>query len=334
MKYIYKSALSILIAIFLISAAYFAGCKKIDLKRIAVIETGTVSDITSNSAEVNGNVIDLGTNPASYGFCWKKGGAPEMPNDPHNNAGKDQTGIFNSNITNLDPNSDYSIRSYIEDETGYSYGDVQNFKTLSALPGEWLHYDDGVNYDAIGFTSGGSFDVAIRLSKANIQQYAGASVTQIKFFPRDPAPTEYYVTVWEGSNPPDLILVEFVPNPNIDNWTTFTLPSPHLIDVSKDLWVGYWIVDHPENTFPAGVDEGPAISGYGDMISSDGGETWDPLSEIDPPNLDYNWNIQAYIVDAKGREVLISREIIQRNPKQHASSVQGNEIPKSKNQGN
>jgi len=30
--------------------------------------------------------------------------------------------------------------------------------------------------------------------------------------------------------------------------------------------------------------------------------TWDPLSELDPPNLDYNWNIQVYVTNQKGQE--------------------------------
>lgn len=307
-----------IILLFLLSTgilvAYVSSCKKLDLKRIAIVETGSVSNITSNSAVVEGNIIDLGESPVDYGFCYKSGGLPTINDSKVSGGSNTNTGTYELNITSLQENTNYSIRSYIINSDSVTYGEPKNFKTLQAISGEWLHFDDGVNYDGIGFTEGGSFDVAIRFQKEDLVQYAGTSVTKVKFFPREHG-VDYYATVWEGNDPPELILFEEVPNPIINGWTEYTLSLPHAIKTNKDLWVGYWIVDHPADTYPAGVDDGPALTGEGDLISSDGGLTWESLSMIDPPNLDYNWNIQAYVENAKGEVLKLDKIQVQRETK-------------------
>jgi hypothetical protein len=64
-----------------------------------------------------------------------------------------------------------------------------------------------------------------------------------------------------------------------------------MIDVTQDLWIGYHVV--AQTGYPAGVDDGPAIDGFGNMINFEG---WQTLLETNP-DLDYNWNIKAYIED-------------------------------------
>lgn len=314
MKVFHKNILYLTLVVSVFAAAYMGSCKKIDLTRIASIATDPVANITPNSAEANGNVIDMGNNMTDHGFCWKKGGTPEMPNDDNKSADNDNTGPFSSTISNLDPNTNYSIRSYIKDDAGYTYGDIQSFKTLTEIAGQWLHYDDGTNYTSIGYPSGGDFDVAIRIPVADIQQLAGASVTKVRFFPKEGSPTQYYVTIWEGNDPPDLKLYELVSNPNIGGWTEYSLDNPYPININRDLWVGYWIVDQPPETHPAGVDEGPAATGLGDMISRDNGETWGALS-LEPHNHDYNWNLRAFVENAKGEVMILPGNVKKRNSK-------------------
>lgn len=313
MREYFQTILYVSALVLMISAIYLMGCKKIDLKRIAAVTTQAATNISQTTAEANGNVIDLGTNLTDHGFCWKSGtiGEPTI-NDNKESAGNTaKTGAFSLVISGLQQNTNYQLRSYVSDEAGVTYGETLSFKTLQQIIGDWLHYDDGANADGIGYTSGGSFDVAIRFPKEDLIQYAGAGITKIKFFPRE-AGIEYFVTIYEGDDP-DLMLLEKVTNPTIGAWTEFNLPGVYPIDISKDLWVGYWIVNHPEGTYPAGVDDGPAVTGLGDLISSDNGETWEALSEIDPPNLDYNWNLQVYVGDIRGEVVLIQRKHIKRS---------------------
>jgi hypothetical protein len=80
-----------------------------------------------------------------------------------------------------------------------------------------------------------------------------------------------------------------VPSPIPGQWNTITLTTPLPIDITQELWVGYYI--YAETGYPAGVDDGPAIDGYGNMMYYG---SWQTLLEINP-DLDYNWGISAHI---------------------------------------
>jgi len=309
MKVFHKNILYLTLGISVFAAAYMGSCKKIDLTRIAAIATEPVTNITSSSAEANGNVTDKGSNMTDHGFCWNIGIEPTI-SGPSASAGTTaNTGEFSLIVSGLDPGTNYNIRSYIKDDAGYNYGLTKQFKTLESISGQWLYYDDGINDNSIGYSTGGDFDVAIRFPVADIQQFAGTSVTKVRFFPKEGTTTQYHVTIWEGNDPPDLKLYEFVSNPNIDGWTEYTLDDPYPINTSRDLWIGYWVVDSPLESHPAGVDKGPAIAGFGDMISRDGGASWHTISSND---LDYNWNLRAYVEDVKGVERILPGNVKKR----------------------
>ena len=75
----------------------------------------------------------------------------------------------------------------------------------------------------------------------------------------------------------------------IGEWNHIALNTPVDIDINQELWVGY-NVNTPAG-YPAGVDNGPAIDGYGNMMNFGG---WQTLLEINA-ELDFNWNIKANI---------------------------------------
>jgi hypothetical protein len=89
--------------------------------------------------------------------------------------------------------------------------------------------------------------------------------------------------------------------PITGQWNTATLTIPVPIDVTQELWVGYYI--NTPTGYPAGVDAGPAIDGYGDMMNFGG---WQTLLEINP-DLDFNWNIQAHVMTVAGTTVPLSK---------------------------
>lgn len=284
---------------------HVSSCKKIDLTRVAAVATEPVSNITEATVKANGNVIDVGTDLEDYGFCWSQGSAPTINNNYISAGSKSEIGEYNTVISGLQRQTHYYVRSYIRDAAGVTYGDSENFTTFGEIIASWLHYDDGTNYDGIGYTPGGDWDLAIRFPSIEIQEYNGGSITRVKFIALQDSPTGYYVTIWEGDDTPDLILYEYVDNINVGGWTEYTLSEPHIITSSRDLWVGLWIVDQPADTYPAGTDNGPAVAGYGDLFSNDGGDTWAALS-TDPPDLDYNWNLQFYVESTKGSVTLLS----------------------------
>ncbi len=332
MKVFHKNILYLTLVVSVFAAAYMGSCKKIDLTRIASIATEPVTNITPNSAAANGNVIDMGSNLTDHGFCWKTGSEPTISDASASAGASGSTGKFSLIVSGLDPGTNYNIRSYIKDDAGYNYGLTKQFKTLEDIIGQWLYYDDGINDNSIGYSTGGDFDVAIRFPVADIQQFAGASVTKVRFFPKEGSTTQYYVTIWEGNDPPDLKLYEFVSNPNIDGWTEYTLDDPYPIKIDRDLWIGYWVVDSPLESHPAGVDKGPAVAGFGDMISRDGGASWHTISSND---LDYNWNLRVYVEDAKGVVMMLPENVKKRNSKNaNVANRHEAELPQAKNLNN
>jgi hypothetical protein len=166
---------------------------------------------------------------------------------------------------------------------------------------EWIHYDDGVNFDAIGTGGAVEFDVAARWEPAQLVNYAGAAVTQIAFFPNEAAAT-YSVRIWTGAGPANLVVDQPVASPVIGSWNYATLDAPFPIDVTQELWIGYYV--NTTTGYPAGCDDGPAIDGYGNMMNFGG---WQTLLQINP-ELDYNWNIQGYVETVVGATVPLSLE--------------------------
>jgi hypothetical protein len=157
---------------------------------------------------------------------------------------------------------------------------------------EWIHWDDGVNANAIGTNGPAEFDVAARWEPSQLVDYDGASVTQIAYFPNEAAAT-YRVRIWVGAGAANLVCDQAV-TPISGQWNTATLTTPVPIDITQELWVGYYI-----NTpvgYPAGVDDGPAIDGFGNMMNFGG---WQTLIEINP-EFDYNWNISVHVMSVAG----------------------------------
>ncbi|MCF7858240.1 MAG: T9SS type A sorting domain-containing protein [Candidatus Cloacimonetes bacterium] len=181
------------------------------------------------------------------------------------------------------------------------YNDVVLTWEAPSGAAEWLRWDSGENFDAIGLTAGGTFLVAAKWDPADLTEYDGAQITKLEFFPNEVV-TEYIAYVWEGANAGTMLTSEVVTTYNAAEFTEVVFSSPATIDASQELWIGYEVT-HAAGAYPAGCDAGPAIAGYGDLISQDGGVTWDPLSGF---GLDYNWNLAAYIESADGEPVVLS----------------------------
>jgi hypothetical protein len=166
---------------------------------------------------------------------------------------------------------------------------------------EWIHWDDGVNYNAIGTGGAAEFDVAARWEPAQLVDYDGASVTQVAFYPYEVQST-YRIRVWVGAGAANMVVDQLVSNPLIDQWNYITLTTPVPIDVTQELWVGYNV--NATAGYPAGCDDGPAIDGYGNMMNFGG---WQTLLQINP-ELDYNWNIQAHVQTVMGVTMPLAKE--------------------------
>lgn len=154
---------------------------------------------------------------------------------------------------------------------------------------DWLHWDDGNNSDAIGLTGGGTFLVSARFTPPQLQQYAGGNLSRIRFYPCEDGGS-ITLKVWIGENAAQLVLSQPVTSYISGEWNEINLNTPILVTGTSELWFGYEITH--EAQYIAGVDNGPAVAGYGDLISFDG-VTWQSMSQN--YGFDNNWNLGGFI---------------------------------------
>lgn len=171
------------------------------------------------------------------------------------------------------------------------YGDENGVN----LSWESVDYDHVIRWDdgeysgiSVGNNAHLMFDAAARWEVGQLADYNGDTIAQIAFFPTEATAT-YRARVWIGSGAVNMILDQLVVDPLIDDWNYITLAYPIIIDASVELWVGYY-VDTP-TAYPAGVDDGPAIDGFGNMLNLGG---WHTLLQNNP-EMNYNWNIAAVL---------------------------------------
>jgi len=105
----------------------------------------------------------------------------------------------------------------------------------------------------------------------------------------------------------NMVVDQVVTNPLIGQWNYVILTTPVPIDITQELWVGYYV--NTTTGYPAGCDDGPAIDGYGNMMNFGG---WQTLLQINP-ELDYNWNVQAYVESLAGATMPLSITPAQQN---------------------
>jgi hypothetical protein len=158
----------------------------------------------------------------------------------------------------------------------------------------WLGWDNGVNEDAIGLQGGGTFNVAVRFTPAQLAQYAGTSLTKIRMFPYSPGGS-ISLKVWTGSNASTLVLTQPIASYTAGQWNEFTLNTPIMVTGATELWFGYAVTHGAD--YVAGCDGGPALAGFGDMLSLDG-SVWESMATA--YGLNYNWNLNGYVETIDG----------------------------------
>jgi len=105
-------------------------CKRED---VPVLTTSLVSEITASSAISGGIIIDEGSDPViSKGVCWSTSDSPTVEDNKTIDGSGPAT--FSSNMTNLNPATDYNVRAYASNRVGTGYGPTQSFKTLGQSP--------------------------------------------------------------------------------------------------------------------------------------------------------------------------------------------------------
>jgi uncharacterized protein (TIGR02145 family) len=122
MKREYRITVSVILVI---SVIIFQSCEK---KKIPVVETGEISNITGSTATCVGTVIDEGSSPLyTRGVCWSENSEPTIDDNFTNNG--TGVGTYTSTMTRLYGSTEYYVRAYATNDDGTGYGDEVIFHT-------------------------------------------------------------------------------------------------------------------------------------------------------------------------------------------------------------
>ena len=139
----------------ILAIVLFVSCKKEQLDPVQTeqkvkVETSSVTQITSSSAIVGGDVtFDGGSFVRERGVCWSKTPSPIIGGN-HESLGTG-VGAFTYNLTELEPATNYYVRAYAINDAGINYGRVVGFSTLYKVSDGTCN---GHDYVDLGLPSG------------------------------------------------------------------------------------------------------------------------------------------------------------------------------------
>jgi uncharacterized protein (TIGR02145 family) len=103
------------------------------LDGVPILTTISISNITATSATSGGNITDDGGSAiTARGICWNTSTNPTITNDTTKNG--NGIGTFTSDLTGLDANTIYYVRTYATNDVGITYGNEQSFTTNDGIP--------------------------------------------------------------------------------------------------------------------------------------------------------------------------------------------------------
>lgn len=104
------------------------------------VTTIQVTDIEMHTAVGHGQVLDDGGDEVTErGFCWSISPSPNLDGN-HVECGSG-IGTFSANLTNLEANTNYHVRTYSANAKGTSYGEEIQFKTTDYAPAQVITLD-------------------------------------------------------------------------------------------------------------------------------------------------------------------------------------------------
>jgi uncharacterized protein (TIGR02145 family) len=98
---------------------------------LPIVNTSTVTNISSTSATCGGNVISGSYTTTARGVCWNTTGSPTTANSKTTDGSG--AGSFTSNITGLNPYTSYHVRAYATYTGGTAYGKEIVFTTVPSV---------------------------------------------------------------------------------------------------------------------------------------------------------------------------------------------------------
>jgi len=189
-------------------------------------------------------------------------------------------------------------------------GDANTAELVWEMPEDVynLTWNSGICTDGVGLTEGGEVIAGIRFAPENLVELDNASIRRVRFFPR--ADYDTTIQIRTGENGENIVYEQEIGSVTAMEWNEIILDEEVAIDNSENLWISYKMVNTEAGIYPIGLDEGPAVETFGDLVSPDNGETWLVLSWN---GMNANICLSAEAVNATGERVQLSNNNIEQN---------------------
>jgi len=153
-----------------------------------------------------------------------------------------------------------------------------------------VRYDNG-QYDAIGIENSESSIYAHLYPGNMLAALDGMTLTSVDVYISNVPDNSSIVIYGPGTQTKcGKLICEQSFQAKADSWNHIVLSTP--VPVSgNDLWVGVKMSGFSGSKYHIGIDHGPALRGFGDIVNI-GGETWWSMADL---GLDYNYCIRANV---------------------------------------
>jgi hypothetical protein len=174
------------------------------------------------------------------------------------------------------------------------YNDVTLTWDQPGGTGGLLAYHTG--YDANGIGTGGAvdFSCAARFTAAELADFYGNAITNVRMVIHSADFSGVTVKVWEGGSYGDpgteVYSADVTSSVVAGDWTDHALTTAVTLVDGNEYWIGYEI--NATGDHPAAVDAGPMVADKGSWMYFNG--AWDLLTNLGA-TLDFNWCIEGVV---------------------------------------
>lgn len=158
------------------------------------------------------------------------------------------------------------------------------------LDDTWLHYDDGINEQAIGMQTTAPFYWGIMFPASTLSSYENYEISKISMF--DYTAHSGRIMIYQGGEtaPQTLVYQQLYESGGSNEYINYELNESIPLDITQNLWIVLYNFNG-QYVAAAGANTGDA---NGRWISADG-TTWGDIVVLSEGQLNCTWNLRAMI---------------------------------------